>query len=137
MVLVANDPCPHGNGRAAVTTRRPKIRYPAGATALLLAVFAAGCAGTDQVASVLAQPGKYEFYPCPQIAEEMRRISIRERELKELMDKAARDAGGVFVNAIAYQSDYLTVRGELRMLEAEAQRKKCEIPQWRSDRSLW
>jgi hypothetical protein len=98
----------------------------------------AGCAGgTDQVASVLAQPGKYEFYPCPQLVEEWRRVSIREREIKGLMDKASREAGGAFVNAIAYQSDYLTARGELRMLEAEAQRKKCELPQWRSDRSLW
>jgi hypothetical protein len=102
---------------------------------LFLAALAAGCAGVDPVASVLAQPGKYDYYPCPQLIEELRRISIKERELKGLMDKAARDTGGALVSALAYQSDYLTVRGELRMLEMEAQRKKCEIPQWRSDRS--
>ena len=113
------------------------MRCLAGATGLLLAALAAGCAGHDQVASVLAQPGKYEFYPCPQLIEEWRRASIRERELKGLMDKAAQDAGGAFVSVIAYQSDYLTARGEVRMLEAEAQRKRCELPQWRSDRSLW
>jgi hypothetical protein len=117
-----------------VIRKRSETRWPTAAT-LLLAGFAAGCAGSDPVASVLAQPGKYEYYPCPQLIEEWRRTSIRERELKGLMDKAARDTGGALVSALAYQSDYLTVRGELRMLETEAQRKKCEIPQWRSDRS--
>ena len=29
------------------------------------------------------------------------------------------------ISVIAYQSEYLTARGELRMLETEAQRKKC------------
>ena len=53
------------------------------------------------------------------------------------MDKSARNSGGGFVNAIAYNSDYLAVRGDLRMLEAEAQRKKCELPQWRSDGSVY
>ena len=120
----------------SVSPRQPEFRRAGAAIALLLAGLAAGCAGgSDQVASVLATPGKYEFYPCPQIIDEWKRISVRERELKALMDKSGREAGGAFVNAIAYQSDYLTVRGELRMLETEAQRKKCDLPQWRSDRT--
>jgi len=94
-----------------------------------MAALAAGCASSDPVATVLAHPGKYEFYPCPQLIETWGRVSARERELKELMDKAARDAGGALVSLLAYQSDYLTVRGELRMVEMEARRKKCEIPQ--------
>jgi len=117
-----------------VTIRRPQTRGPAVATVVLLSSLAGGCAG-DQVAGVLAQPGKYEFYPCPQLIEEWKRVSVRERELKALMDKASQGAGGTFVNAIAYQSDYLTARGEMRMLEAEGQRKKCEFPLWRSERT--
>jgi hypothetical protein len=119
-----------------VTRKQSELRRPAVAIALLLAGLTGGCAGgTDHVASVLAQPGKYEFYPCPQLIEEWRRVSKREQEIKALMDKAGRDAGGTFVNAIAYQSDYITTRGELRMLEAEGQRKKCQFPEWRSDRT--
>ena len=117
-----------------MTTSRPQTRGPAVATVVLLTLLTGGCAG-DQVASVMAQPGKYEFYPCPQLIEEWKRVSARERELKALMDKAGQGAGGTVVNAIAYQSDYLTARGELRMLESEAQRKKCDLPQWRSDRT--
>ena len=101
------------------------MRDPSRATVLLLAALAAGCAAQDQMASVLAQPGKYEFfilvrsslrYPCW--------ASTRERELKGLMDKASRDAGGAMISVIAYQSEYLTARGELRMLETEAQLKR-------------
>ena len=117
-----------------MTTRRPQTRGPAVAAVALLSLLTAGCAG-DQVAGVLAQPGKYEFYPCPQLIEEWKRVSARERELKALMDKASQSAGGTVVNAIAYQSDYLTARGEMRMLESEGQRKKCEFPAWRSDRT--
>ena len=89
----AYDPRPR-----AVTTRRPHTRGPASATVVLLTLLTGGCAG-DQVASVMAQPGKYEFYPCPQLIEEWKRASTRERELKALMDKAGQGAGGPFVNS--------------------------------------
>jgi hypothetical protein len=52
----------------------------------------------------------------------------RELELKLLMDKANQGTGGAVVNVIAYQSDYVMVREELKMIDATARAKNCDAP---------
>src|SRR5262245_59167176 len=46
-------------------------------------------------------PGKYEFYSCEQIAANRKAVEAREQQLKLLMDKAEKGAGGAVVNVIA------------------------------------
>lgn len=96
-------------------------------------VFGCGLAGctSDQISSTMVKPGKFSIYNCDQIATTGRARAARERELKDLMDKAAQGAGGELAIALAYRNEYLSVQGELRELEAAAADKNCSIP-WRT-----
>ena len=49
----------------------------------------------------------------------------RQRELKELIDKAEQDAGGQIVSVLAYRSDYVAVNEELQVIDSTARDKKC------------
>lgn len=90
-----------------------------------------GCT-TDQMSSAIVKPGKFSIYTCDQIADAGRAQVTRERELKALMDKAARGPGGEMAITLAYRGEYLTVQGNLRELEAAAVEKNCKMP-WRTD----
>ena len=98
--------------------------------ALLAAGFLSGCSSaTDSRLTVFADPGKYDFYNCDQIAGQQGYWKIREQELKLLMDKAGQTASGSVVNVIAYQADYVGAREELKVLEATARSKNCKPKQ--------
>ncbi len=104
--------------RAARAARR------AGA-ALSLCAFAAACALPDHQASTMVNPGKYSFYSCDQLVQQARVKIERERELRHAMEKAVRGPGGEVVVAVAYRSEYLTVKGEIEELERTAHQKNC------------
>jgi hypothetical protein len=88
-----------------------------------------GCTGA-QLSSAIVRPEKYSYYTCDQMASAGMVEARRERELKNLIDKAAQGAGGEFAIAVAYRGEYLTAQGNLRELEAAAVRKDCPMP-WR------
>ncbi len=84
------------------------------------------CAMSDeQVARFVAVPEKYAFYSCDEIATEVKKNSERERELRQLMDKAGTGAGGQLIGNVAYGTDYTRTRGNLMELRAAAAEKKC------------
>ena len=64
--------------------------------------------------TVFADPGKYEYYSCEQIAAQRTYWRGRELEMKLLMDKADQGTGGAVVNVIAYQGDYVVAREQLK-----------------------
>jgi hypothetical protein len=68
--------------------------------------------------TVFADPGKYQFYNCEQLAGQRTYWTNRELELKLLMDKADQSTGGAVVNVVAYQADYVTAREELKVIDA-------------------
>jgi hypothetical protein len=76
--------------------------------------------------TVFVDPGKYEFYNCEQLAGQRTYWTNRELELKLLMDKAEQGTGGTVVNAIAYQTDYVTAREELKVVDRTARAKNCD-----------
>ena len=98
--------------------------------ALALAGLAAACSSAEMSDS-LVRPGRYSYYSCEQIGLAGTDRSKRERELRELMDRAGRGPGGEVAIALAYRTEYLTVQGELKELDAAATEKKCGTP-WRS-----
>jgi len=102
------------------------------ATGMLMAVCLAGCSSLDQASEVLVAPGKYDFYSCQQLAAESKAAAVREKELRELIEKAVRGTSGPIISAAAYDTEYLTTYGELRQLRETAERKRCES-QWQSD----
>ena len=59
-------------------------------------------------------------------------------ELEQLMTRAAQGAGGAFVNAIAYRSDYLQAQGELEQLAKSSADKHCASQsKWSSERAVF
>jgi hypothetical protein len=78
--------------------------------------------------TVFVDPGKYQYYNCEQLAGQRTHWTNRELELKLLMDKAEQGTGGTVVNVIAYQTDYVTAREELKVIETTARAKNCDAP---------
>ena len=75
--------------------------------------------------TVFADPGKYEYHSCEQLATQRQKWTERELELKMLMDKAEQGTGGAVVNLLAYRGDHLAANEELRVIQAAAAAKKC------------
>ena len=93
--------------------------------AALVAATLSGCASDDSTARLLVAPEKYMLYTCPEIAREMKGKQAREKELKDLMVKASADPGGRLISGLAYDSEYLSVRGEINDLRASAAERHC------------
>jgi hypothetical protein len=101
------------------------------------AALLAGCAGSiENVGMATVDPAKFTFYNCDDLAARNRNVIARERELRDLMARAAAGPGGALVNALAYRSEYVSVRGELSLLRKVAAEKNCDIPQWKSDKVI-
>ena len=105
------------------------------AGALLASAFLAGCAATgDSALTLFADPGKYQYSTCEQLAGQRRHWSGREEELRLLMDKAEQSTGGAVVNVLAYRADYVAASEELKVIESAARSKNCDTPgNWRSN----
>jgi hypothetical protein len=98
------------------------------------AMLTACSSSSDTGFSLFADPGKYQFHSCVQIAAELKSRSVREQELKTLMDRADQSAGGAAVGFIAYKAEYVAASEELGMLRSTARSKNCERDEtWRSN----
>jgi hypothetical protein len=86
---------------------------------------------------VFADHGRYEFFNCEQLVVQRVAGKARERELKQLMDRADRSTGGTLVNAIAYKGDYVAVTEELQVIDMTLRVKKCPTPEnWGSSSAV-
>jgi hypothetical protein len=53
------------------------------------------------------------------------------------MERAEQSVGGVLVNVLAYQADYLAATEELKLLESAARSKNCDTPEsWQSNSAI-
>ncbi len=109
--------------------------------ALALAMALTGCAAgiSDEAGvNVLTVSGKYREYTCSDIAVAMKAARTREQDLAQLMARSSQGAGGEFVNAIAYRTEYLQARVDQKLLAEAAGNKSCAgQSQWASERSLF
>src|SRR5882724_2281324 len=102
--------------------------------ALLAGGLLQACAISDNPLTVFADPGKYQYNTCEQIAGQKKTWTTREKELKQLMDKAEQSTGGAVVNVLAYKADHIAALEELKVLEATARSKNCDSPdKWQSN----
>jgi hypothetical protein len=97
-----------------------------------------GCATpSDSSVTFFADPGKYQYSSCEQLASQRKSWTTRERDLKQLMDRAEQGAGGALVNVLAYKSDYVAATEELKVLESAARSKHCASPEnWGSNSAI-
>ena len=95
-----------------------------------LCLAAAACASTSDEGGwggpmFFADSGKYLYHNCEQLATAAKNQSTRQRELKELIDKAEQSAGGAFVGLLAYRTDYVAVSEDLRVIGSTQRSKNC------------
>jgi hypothetical protein len=101
------------------------------------AMLAACSSSSDSGFSLFADPGKYQYFSCEQIAGQQKSWSTRAQELKSLMARADQSTGGAAVGFIAYKADYVAASEELEMLQSTARSKNCEQdPSWRSNTAI-
>jgi hypothetical protein len=105
---------------------------------LLAGVVLSACSSAgDSQFMFFAEPGVYQYHSCDQIATIRKYWSTREQELRELMARAEKSTGGAVINVIAYQTDYVTAREQVGLLDATARSKNCTTPEnWRSSSSI-
>jgi hypothetical protein len=109
-----------------------------GVVALCAGLSGCGSMGDEGISSALVAPGKYELNNCQDIENQMRSRRARVADLEQLMAKASEGAGGEFVSAIAYRSEYHQNRAELAELVRTAERKHCTSQSpWTSQRALF
>jgi hypothetical protein len=117
---------------------RAALRSALTAASLLAGALLAGCSSIgDSPLTVFADPGKYQYNTCEQIAGQRKTWQTRELELRQLMDKAEQGTGGAVVNVLAYKADYVAATEELKVLESTARAKNCDNPaNWKSNSSV-
>lgn len=102
---------------------------------VLAGALLSACSSTgDNPLTVFADPGKYQYYDCEQLTAQRKQWSNREQELKQLMDRTERSAGGAVVNLLAYKAEHVAASEELEVLESAARGKSCDNPaNWKSN----
>jgi hypothetical protein len=102
---------------------------------VLAGVVLTACSSSSETSfSLFADPGKYLYHTCAQIAAEQKNWTQRQQDLKALIDKADRSPGGAAVGFVAYKADYVAAGEELEVLQSTARSKKCEQEEtWRSN----
>jgi hypothetical protein len=92
----------------------------------VLAICLGGCVlAPDSLEPAFSDPAKFDILGCKDLNEREQALAKREQEMRELMDKASQGTGGAVASALAYRTDYLNVRGELKQVRAVVERKEC------------
>jgi hypothetical protein len=107
------------------------------AAAIALALNAAGCSAMSE-STALANPGKFDLYTCNDIETTAKATRAQEQELRDLMVRAERGPAGGMVSAMAYRTDHMRARADLKLLADAAARKNCRSDSlWASERSVF
>ncbi|EKS27690.1 hypothetical protein [Afipia felis] len=91
----------------------------------LAAAILLGSCGFAQAASFFVDPSHYALYNCDQLNTAHQQVGARVAELKGLMAKAESGFAGALMSGLAYQSEYVTARGELEQIEENRQKLNC------------
>lgn len=99
------------------------------------AVALAGC-GSDPGA-FMVDPGKYSVLHCNDLVAQMKTLQAREKELRNLQDKASDGGVGSVIGNIAYRPEFESVLTQEKQVEREAAEKKCDLaPGFQSDQTI-
>lgn len=97
--------------------------------ALLAALLLAGCGGESYLGSrALAVQGKHSWQTCQQLSVLREAQTKKINDLRLVMDKGARDAGGGLVNITVHQPTLVGLEAERRLVEDTMAGKNCGAP---------
>jgi hypothetical protein len=106
--------------------RRILPRATAVAALLALGAGVSGCAQIgDTISPAFADPAKYDLYDCKQLDAERKALAGRIKDLQALMAKAETGVGGTVVAEAVYRNDYISARGQQKLVEENWQRNRC------------
>lgn len=88
----------------------------------------AGCSLNDGIGPFIVNPGRFSAYHCKDLVANLEDLVAREKELRDLMDKASEGGGGTVIGALSYRAEYERSLGEEKVLRSTAAEKKCELP---------
>jgi hypothetical protein len=92
--------------------------------AIAAATLGAGCAVDSSVLqSALVMQSTYDPMPCPEVVQKYKSSEARMKELAALMEKS----GNAVANAIAYDTEYATVRANWQFSKEAVERKGCDL----------
>jgi hypothetical protein len=114
-------------------------RRSCAASFVAAAVALGGCSSlrTDGVSSLAVDPSRYEGYHCKDLVSQWNYVVAREKQLRNLIDKASDGGGGTVIAAVAYRSDLDTVLEQQKVLKRTAAEKNCELEHpYSSDQSI-
>ena len=123
----------------AIGKRQPRAGRGGAQYCVPLLLALAGLAGcTNGAGSILVDPGRYSAYHCNDLATRAKELAARERDLRELIERANQGGGsGAVIGSLAYRTDYESVRSEEKLLQREAAEKNCNAaPQFQSDQTI-
>jgi len=105
---------------------------------VVISFILAGCGvGTDGMASLSVDPTRYTGYHCKELVGQWNGLLAREKQLRNLIDKASEGGGGTVIAAVAYRGDYDTVLQQQKVLKRTAAEKNCELtPNYSSDQTI-
>lgn len=107
------------------------------AIVVLAASALAGCSTTDGLDSMLVDPSRYEGYNCKDLAGQLQSLDKREKDLRNLIDRADESTSGVVIGALTYRTDYQTVLADKKVLQRTMAEKKCQLtPSLTSDQVI-
>jgi hypothetical protein len=116
--------CPNNPGRAMHRGSLSSLTASLKLVAAGFVVFAlGGCASTGS--SMFVDPAKYALYDCQQLVNARAQANTRVAELERLMAKAETGAAGGLVSGLAYQTDYVSARGERDQLDERIAHDNC------------
>jgi hypothetical protein len=129
---------------AAAISRRMRPAVATGwevrvaACVVVASLILAGCGvGTDGMASLSVDPAKYSGYHCKELVGQWKGLVAREKQLRDLIDKASEGGGGTVIAAVAYRGDYDTVLQQEKVLKRTAAEQNCELtPNYSSDQTI-
>lgn len=121
---------------AKAEVRRPGAGLHAALCAAALVALSA-CSMADGPGTLLVDPGRYDAYHCDDLATRWKALVMREKELRELMQRASQGGGGAVIGSLAYRSDYDAVLTEEKIVQRVAVEKKCGLTtQFQSDQGI-
>jgi hypothetical protein len=107
------------------------------AVLVLAASALAGCSMSDGFDSLLVDPSRYEGYNCKDLGGQLQSLDKREKDLRNLIDRADESTSGVVIGAFAYRTDLQTVIADKKVLQRTMAEKKCQLtPSLASDQII-